>query len=215
LIGTLQAAADSVPARDAMRAAQETATTLAKLEEAEAEKLKKLLPESRANEPLAAVRVGDWVHVRHLGKDGDVLGVEGKEAQVAIGNLRMRVALSSLLPPRGKRPKKGEGPQGPERGRLKRELSESKVSRPAGGQKVTEELDLRGTPIDEALDRLDAFLDHHYGTPTTHVRIVHGHGTGALRTAIRVHLRSSGYVRAMRPGDDHEGGDGATVVELT
>lgn len=214
MIGALQAAASSTPAPEAMRTAQETAATLAKLEEAEEEKLKRLLPEARANEPLSVVRVGDWVHVKHLGKDGDVLGVEGKEAQVAVGNLRMRVPLASLLPARGKRPKKGEGPQQPERGRLKRELSEVKVTRTGAGPRVTEELDLRGTPIDEALDRLDAFLDHHYNTPTTNVRIVHGHGTGALRTAIRVHLRSSGYVKAMRPGEDHEGGDGATVVDL-
>ena len=44
--------------------------------------------------------------------------------------------------------------------------------------------------------------------------IVHGHGTGALKQAIRDYLASSPYIRMFRPGETHEGGDGVTVVEL-
>lgn len=212
IIGALQASADSTSPREAMRVAQETAQSLAKLEEVERAKAAALSPEARAAEPLQTVEVGAWVHVKQLGKDGEVVAVEGKEAQVAVGSLRMRVPVGGLLPPRGKRPKKGELV---ERGRLRRELTEARGNRSPSGPRVTEELDLRGHAIDESLDRLDAFLDAHYGTPTTHVRIVHGHGTGALRMAIRAHLKASGYVKNLRPGDEHEGGDGATIVELS
>jgi DNA mismatch repair protein MutS2 len=46
------------------------------------------------------------------------------------------------------------------------------------------------------------------------VRLVHGHGTGALKQAIRDHLKRSGYVRSFRAGAEGEGGDGSTFVEL-
>jgi DNA mismatch repair protein MutS2 len=211
IISKLQSATESQSARDAMRAAQEASATLAKAQEAQEAKQREAAGEEGKSEALRAVAVGDWVHVKQIGKDGDVVSIDGKEAQVAVGNMRMRVPVSALGPAKSRRPKRQEGP---ERGRLKKELGAAQKDRPIGGPAVTEELDLRGHAIDESLDRLDAFLDHHYGTPITHVRIVHGHGTGALRMAIRAHLKASGYVRSIRPGDEHEGGDGATIVEL-
>jgi DNA mismatch repair protein MutS2 len=212
IIGALQAASTDQSARDAMRMATEAQAAISRIGEDEAAKHRAdAEPEGRGDEPLAEVHVGDWVHVKQLGKDGDVVGIDGKEAQIAVGSLRMRVPLSALSPARSRRPKMIESA---ERARLRKELSHAQKKRPVGGPKVVEELDLRGHAIDESLDRLDAFLDHHYGSPTTHVRVVHGHGTGALRSAIRAHLKESGYVRSMRPGDEHEGGDGATIVEL-
>jgi DNA mismatch repair protein MutS2 len=212
IIGALQNAAEHQSARDAMRLATEAQTTIGRMEDEEEAKHKaELEPEEKKDEPLSEVHVGDWVHVKQLGKDGDVVSIDGKEAQVAVGSLRIRVPLAVLLPARSRRPKMVEGA---DRARLRKELSAAQRRRPVGGPRVVEELDLRGHSIDESLDRLDAFLDHHYGSPTTHVRIVHGHGTGVLRTAIRNHLKESGYVRSLRPGDEHEGGDGATIVEL-
>lgn len=212
MISALQAATENQSARDAMRLATEAQAGLTKIAAAEEAKHKEQVdPDQGQQVPLAEVRVGDWVHVKQLAKDGDVVGIDGKEAQIAVGNMRMRIPLSALYPARTRRPKKSErvDPK-----RLRRELNDAQARKPVGGPKVTEELDVRGHDINESLDRLDAFLDHHYGTPTTHVRIVHGHGTGALKAALRGHLKASGYVRSMRPGDDHEGGDGATIVEL-
>lgn len=220
IISQLQSATESVNAREAMRMAQEAASNIQKIEASEEEKQRAALPENKS-EPLRTVNIGDWVHVKQIGKDGDVVAIDGKDAQVAVGNMRMRVPLSALLPARSRRPR--QRTSGPEPGKLKKELGEAaKAAKPAaagatgaaGAAPVTEELDLRGHGIEESLDRLDAFLDAHYGTPVSHVRIVHGHGTGALRMAVRAHLKASGYVRAVRPGDEHEGGDGATVVEL-
>jgi DNA mismatch repair protein MutS2 len=213
IVGALQAAAENQSARDAMRMATEAQSTISKIAETEVDKHRaEVGPEANPGEPLREVNVGDWVHVKQLGKDGDVVSIDGKEAQVAVGNMRIRVPMSNLARARGRRP----NAERTESGRLRRELKAARARQPVGaGASVTEELDLRGHAIDESLDRLDAFLDAHYGTPTTHVRIVHGHGTGALRTAVRAHLKGSGYVKTMRPGDEHEGGDGATIVELT
>jgi DNA mismatch repair protein MutS2 len=76
-------------------------------------------------------------------------------------------------------------------------------------------LDVRGLRVDEALGMMDAFVDRLYGRSAPHAFIIHGHGTGALRDAIRAHLdRDENYVRAMRAGTREEGGDGITVITL-
>ena len=73
---------------------------------------------------------------------------------------------------------------------------------------------MRGQTVDECRDRLDAFLDFCFSDGVKDVRVIHGLGTGALRDAIRAHLRRSGYVRSTRPGVPEEGADGVTIVEL-
>jgi DNA mismatch repair protein MutS2 len=78
-----------------------------------------------------------------------------------------------------------------------------------------EEIDLRGLNVDEALARLDGFLDHHYQGTTQHVRIIHGHGTGVLREAIRAQLKRSGYVSDFQREEEKQGGNGATLVTLS
>jgi DNA mismatch repair protein MutS2 len=75
-------------------------------------------------------------------------------------------------------------------------------------------LDVRGLRADDALREVEVFLDRalREGEPT--VLVVHGHGTGALRSALRSSLAGSPYVRIYRPGEEHQGGDGVTVVTL-
>src|SRR5262249_42869289 len=161
--GKLQNATESQSARDAMRLAQDSATQLQKIEATEEEKQRDALGPDAKAEPLRSVNVGDWVHVKQIGKDGDVVAIDGKDAQVSVGNMRMRVPIAALLPARSRRPKQREGATRP--GQLKKELESAQTKKPVGGPVVTEELDLRGHAIEESLDRLDAFLDHHYGTP--------------------------------------------------
>jgi DNA mismatch repair protein MutS2 len=76
-------------------------------------------------------------------------------------------------------------------------------------------VDVRGLRVDEALGMIESFVDRLYGASASHAFIIHGHGTGALRDAIRAHLgRDESYVSAIRAGDREEGGDGITVVTL-
>ncbi len=76
------------------------------------------------------------------------------------------------------------------------------------------ELNLIGHRVEEALELLDAYLDRALLTADGDVRIVHGHGSGRLRKAVREHLRQHPAAAAARPGREEEGGDGATVVSL-
>lgn len=73
-------------------------------------------------------------------------------------------------------------------------------------------VDLRGMRADEALDKLDLFLDSAYLQNIEGVYIIHGHGTGALKRAVRGHLPQSRYVREFRRGEREEGGDGVTIA---
>ncbi len=76
------------------------------------------------------------------------------------------------------------------------------------------EVDLRGMMTDEALLVLDRFLDSAVMGRLDTVTVIHGKGTGAVRKAVRDHLKRSKYVKSFRPGRFGEGEDGVTVVEL-
>jgi DNA mismatch repair protein MutS2 len=61
---------------------------------------------------------------------------------------------------------------------------------------------------------VENFLDQGMRNGEEAALIIHGHGTGALKQAIRDYLANSPYIRMYRPGESHEGGDGVTVVAL-
>jgi len=77
-----------------------------------------------------------------------------------------------------------------------------------------EEIHLRRLTVDEALFRLERFLNDAFlaGIPT--VRVIHGKGTGTLRQAVRETLKTHPLVKSFRRAAIHEGGAGATIVEL-
>ena len=68
--------------------------------------------------------------------------------------------------------------------------------------------------MEEAVDQTVAFLDQSILGPFPRAFLIHGHGTGALKKAIRTYLEVSPYVKSFRQGARNEGGDGVTVVEL-
>ena len=85
----------------------------------------------------------------------------------------------------------------------------------AAGAGPGRECDLRGLRVDEALDRAESYLHRVVGRGEPSVTLIHGHGSGALRDAIRVWLREQPGVADFGPGVQNEGGDGVTVVRLT
>ncbi|MEZ4404110.1 MAG: Smr/MutS family protein [Kofleriaceae bacterium] len=84
----------------------------------------------------------------------------------------------------------------------------------AGARTPTTTLDVRGQRVDEALASLDQFLDEGLLVGHESIFVLHGHGTGALRAAVRQHLHKHPAARSSRAGEGSEGGDGVTVVFL-
>jgi len=76
-------------------------------------------------------------------------------------------------------------------------------------------LDLRGVRVEEALERVDTFLDRLLSAGEPAGYVLHGHGTGALKAAVREHLTLSKLVDRARPADSEDGGDAFTVLWLT
>ena len=89
---------------------------------------------------------------------------------------------------------------------------------PAGGRAtartIDSTIDVRGQRADEAVANVDRFLDESLMASRDVAFIVHGHGTGALRTAIRTHLTTHKGIQTFRAGEPNEGGDGITVAFL-
>ena len=75
-------------------------------------------------------------------------------------------------------------------------------------------LDLRGARVEEALELLERYLDGAARADAGRVTVIHGHGSGAMRDAVRRALGEHPLVRDWRPGERGEGGDGATIVSL-
>jgi DNA mismatch repair protein MutS2 len=76
------------------------------------------------------------------------------------------------------------------------------------------ELDLRGERVEAGLEKLERYLNDAYMARLPWARIIHGYGTGAMRSAVRDVLRGHPLVAQMRSGEGNEGGDGVTVVKL-
>ena len=79
---------------------------------------------------------------------------------------------------------------------------------------IPQTLDLRGYRVEEALDEVENYLDRASLANLSPVYIIHGHGTGALKQAVRDFLNTSPYVAKFRAGAEGEGGDGVCVVDI-
>jgi DNA mismatch repair protein MutS2 len=76
------------------------------------------------------------------------------------------------------------------------------------------EVDLRGLMADDALDKMERYLEQAFLSGLPFVRIIHGKGTGRLRQAVREALRGHEYVKSFEEGGDKEGGEGVTVAKM-
>jgi DNA mismatch repair protein MutS2 len=77
------------------------------------------------------------------------------------------------------------------------------------------EIDLRGQRVEDAIEQLESELDNAVRNKEERVKIIHGHGTEALKKAVRSYFSRSTYVKKWRAGDPNTGGDGITWVELS
>ena len=178
-------------------------------------------PVAAEPEPEAPIVVGGRVRHRSLGWAGVLERLERGRAEVLVEGKRLRCRSEELV-----------GLDGGAAGAARSEAAAGSGSRAARGSVATggsrarpivemperdsapPELMLIGERVEGALDRLDAYLDGALLAGREEVRVVHGHGTGRLRDAVRQHLRAHPAVASVRPGEEGEGGNGATVVRL-
>lgn len=146
------------------------------------------------------IGVGDRVWLSSLQASGEVVALDGADAQIMIGSFRMNVPARSL------------------------ELRAKAVSlvapnsniRLGGGLPPSPglELDLRGQRAEEVLLVLEKYLDDAFLVGLPWVRIIHGKGTGVLRRIVRDELRRHPLVKEAQSGEFNEGGDGVTIVKF-
>ncbi len=160
------------------------------------------------------VSVGDEVRLTSLNTTGVVERLKGDEAEVRVGSLRFREKVSNLEPlaPRAAASKKEDNSLAARLREMQGRGTEVKLRHTR--EAADAELNLIGQTTDDARDEVDKFLDEAYLHGYAHVRIIHGHGTGALRRAVADLLRQHPHVESFAQAPENQGGAGATVVEL-
>jgi DNA mismatch repair protein MutS2 len=145
--------------------------------------------------PPAELRIGDYVHSRTFARQGTVVDIERDEATVTFGNIKMKLKVKDL-----------------------QVLSKAEPEPAPKSAVEFEEFDPRLTIIgmtqEEAREALTRFLDRAELADAREVSVVHGKGTGVLRTMLWDELRKDKRVAQMRLGGPNEGGNGVTFVTL-
>jgi DNA mismatch repair protein MutS2 len=157
-------------------------------------------PVSSAGESGGEIHVGEWVRLNATGHEGQVESVgERGSLVVQVGHARLVTSRQAVrkVPDRKPAARARGGTVQFER-----------------GEEVPLELHLLGQRVAAALGDLDRYLDRALLAGHHQVRIVHGHGTGKLKAAVREHLSQHAAVDGFGPAGPSEGGDGATAVTL-
>jgi DNA mismatch repair protein MutS2 len=163
--------------------------------------------------PSGPLVVGAAVQHRTLGWHGTLEKLSGEKAEVLVRGKRVRCGADELSPASsassssaGAKPPRERAPTV----LAARGSANDLESAPGPGP----EINLIGQRVEPALIELDVYLDRALFDSLKEVRVIHGHGTGRLRTAVRGHLRGHPAVASLREGAQNEGGNGATVVTL-
>ena len=155
--------------------------------------------------PLEEIRQGTMVFVRTLGRDAEVASVDiGRgRVHVRVGQKELSVPASSVGAPRKtqKKPARARG-------------TVTTPGEPISDLDIRTEIKLIGLRVEEALERLEPFLNRTSLAGLASVRVIHGIGTGALRNAVREHLEGHPLVEGFEDAPPEEGGSGATLVRL-
>lgn len=170
--------------------------------------------------PLKEVKVGQEVCIAELNQLATVLALPDKNGDVLVraGIIKTKVPLKGLKQPE-KLVKEPTAPKTKTKAQQRYSRLTGDTNRPNGRVERVQrtakmECNLLGLTVDEALSEVDSFIDRAILNGQTVVYLIHGNGTGALRTAIHKHLRGNRMVKSFRLGRYGEGESGVTVVEL-
>ncbi|MEC9489020.1 MAG: endonuclease MutS2 [Halanaerobium sp.] len=147
--------------------------------------------------------LGEWVHVHSLNQKGQIADIDKskKEVRVKAGVMTLAVPVEELT---RVEPEMAETGQKKSIARVKADKSSN----------ISSSLDLRGMRYEEAKTLLDKYLDDAYLAGLERVEVIHGKGTGALRSGVQELLQNHYQVADFRLGTFREGGSGVTVVKL-
>lgn len=151
------------------------------------------------------LKVGDRVYIHSLGQSGVVTSPPDNSGNVMIktGIMRVKIGIEDLS-----------------LDNTKQQQPKQQSKRYSGGfrntkaKDISPEVDLRGMMALEAIDKLDKYLDDAYLAGLERVTIIHGKGTGALRSAVQEYLRTNSHIKSYRAGLYGEGEAGVTIAEL-
>ena len=152
----------------------------------------------------AEIKINDKVMLKELNQEATVLSLPDKSGNLFIqmGMIKTKVKQNKLAVYNKEMAKKTTLPN-----YQKETFTLKKYN-------VSNTLDLRGKRVEEALDELEGYLDEASLANLSPVYIIHGHGTGALKSAVREFVSTSPYVAKSRAGEDAEGGDGVCVINI-
>ncbi|KOR82318.1 endonuclease MutS2 [Paenibacillus solani] len=174
-----------------------------RLDDAEPKQGKKSAGQQAAKQQRQ-IEPGDEVRVYSLNQKGHVVEMAGsKEALVQLGIMKMKVSLDDL-----------ELLSNPAAGAKQAPKQHATVLKRTRDTNIRNELDLRGANLEEALIEVDSFIDEAFLGNLGQIYIIHGKGTGILRTGIQEYLRKHKHVKSYRLGNYGEGGNGVTIAEL-
>ena len=156
-------------------------------------------------ESIRPLKAGDTVYLLNVGVQGTVLKPENKDGMVYVqaGIMKVNVPINELRLEEKKKEKikKTYRASAGNAAEIRRSAAKS-------------ELDVRGMMVEEALIEVDRYISDCLMAHLDVVTIIHGKGTGALRTAIQQHLRHDRHVKSIRNGRYGEGDMGVTILEL-
>jgi DNA mismatch repair protein MutS2 len=153
----------------------------------------------------SSLQPGAKIRVRGFSKPVVLRRIDGNNAEIEAGPLRMKVAVDQITGVEGAPP--GSASASPAR------LNFTVTSKPSENPNG-DEINVIGSTVEEATDRVDKFLDEAALANRPRIRIIHGHGTGALRKGLTQFLSSHPLVASSAPEADDRGGKAITVVEL-
>lgn len=151
------------------------------------------------------IKIGDKVMVMDLNQEVTIVELpdKNKNVQIQMGLMKTKIKQNKLAVLNKNLIKK----EAKARGTYKNNFAIERRS-------LSQTLDLRGYRCEDALDEIESYLDKASLVNLSPVYIIHGHGTGALKQVIRDYLMHSPYVAKFRPGENAEGGDGVSVVDI-
>jgi len=161
---------------------------------------------------LRHIAIGDQVRIKSMNRIAIVQReIEKDLFEVALGPIKMRVKRDELAEAQSSA--EGTAKENPLAAvRRQKGVHVSVMSDSTDDMRM--EINLIGRTVDEARDELEKYLDRAFLAGLPRVRIIHGHGAGILRRGVREFLKSHPHVAGIEEAPQHEGGQGATLVDL-